>query len=176
MLRISVIIWMKPCCSIFIRLTGKIRTHRLFLDFLKSIEILNNYIKYQPAVWRFIFKAKMYWIKKQFAAELSWSWSVITLHICTFSWLMIMHYIFLDLLNYVDIPLDIDCKDWLRAKLHDKGDDLNFTIVNFPFICGNIPFICGNIPFICGNIPFICGNIPFICGNIPFSWFMLLNL
>jgi len=72
---------------------------------------------------------------------------VTTLHICTFSWFMILHYIFLVLLNYLDISLEIDSKDWLRAQLHDKRDDLNFTIVNFPFICG----------------------------NISFSWFMLLN-
>ena len=27
----------------------------------------------------------------------------------------------------------------LRMKRYDKGDDFNFPIVNFPFICGNIP-------------------------------------
>ena len=30
-------------------------------------------------------------------------------------------------------------EDWLRRKLYDKTDDLNFLIVNFPFICNNIP-------------------------------------
>jgi hypothetical protein len=30
-------------------------------------------------------------------------------------------------------------EDWLRRKLYDKRDHLNFLIVNFPFICNNIP-------------------------------------
>jgi len=30
-------------------------------------------------------------------------------------------------------------EDWLRGKLYDKTDGLNFLIVNFPFICSNIP-------------------------------------
>ena len=28
---------------------------------------------------------------------------------------------------------------WLRTKLYDKRDDINFPIVNFPFTCSNIP-------------------------------------
>jgi hypothetical protein len=35
--------------------------------------------------------------------------------------------------------LEIDSEGWLRTKLYDKGDDFNFPIVNFPFICSNIP-------------------------------------
>jgi hypothetical protein len=42
--------------------------------------------------------------------------------------------IYLYIFKKVDISLEIDSKDWLRAKLHDKRDDLNFPIVNFPFI------------------------------------------
>jgi hypothetical protein len=30
-------------------------------------------------------------------------------------------------------------EDWLRRKLYDTRDHLNFLIVNFPFICNNIP-------------------------------------
>ena len=38
--------------------------------------------------------------------------------------------------SYLDLP---DSKGRLRTKLYDKRYDLNFPIVNFPFICRNIP-------------------------------------
>ena len=41
--------------------------------------------------------------------------------------------------SYLDIHLRIDCEGQLRLKLYDKRDDLNFPIVNFPFICSKIP-------------------------------------
>jgi hypothetical protein len=41
--------------------------------------------------------------------------------------------------SYLDLHLEIDSEGWLRTKLYDKRDDLNFPIVNFPFICSNIP-------------------------------------
>jgi len=37
------------------------------------------------------------------------------------------------------LHLEIDSEGRLRKKLYDKGDDFNFPIVNFPFICSNIP-------------------------------------
>ena len=36
--------------------------------------------------------------------------------------------------SHLDIHLDIDSKNRLRTKLHDKRNDINFPIVNFPFI------------------------------------------
>ena len=41
--------------------------------------------------------------------------------------------------SYLNIHLEIDSERQLRMKLYDKRDDLNFPIVNFPFICSNIP-------------------------------------
>jgi len=41
--------------------------------------------------------------------------------------------------TYHDLHLEIDSKDWLRTKLNDRRIDLNFPIVNFPFIRRNIP-------------------------------------
>jgi len=41
--------------------------------------------------------------------------------------------------SYLDLHLEIDSEGRLRTKLYDKGDDFNFAIVNFPFICSNIP-------------------------------------
>jgi hypothetical protein len=41
--------------------------------------------------------------------------------------------------SYLDLNLEIDSEGRLRTKLHDKRDDFNFPIVNFPFICSNIP-------------------------------------
>ena len=35
--------------------------------------------------------------------------------------------------------LEIDSEGRLRTKLYDKRDNINFPIVNFPFICSNIP-------------------------------------
>ena len=41
--------------------------------------------------------------------------------------------------SYLDLHLEIDSEGRLRTKLYDKRDDLNFPIVNLPFICSNIP-------------------------------------
>jgi hypothetical protein len=41
--------------------------------------------------------------------------------------------------SYLDLHLEIDSEGRLRTKLYDKRDDVNFPIVNFPFICSNIP-------------------------------------
>ena len=41
--------------------------------------------------------------------------------------------------SYLDLHLEIDIEGRLRTKLYDKGDDFNFPIVNFPFMCSNIP-------------------------------------
>jgi hypothetical protein len=41
--------------------------------------------------------------------------------------------------SYLDLHLEIDSEGRLRTKFYDKGDDFNFPIVNFPFICSNIP-------------------------------------
>ena len=41
--------------------------------------------------------------------------------------------------SYLDLHLEMDSENRLRTKLYDKRDDLNFPIVNFPFICSNIP-------------------------------------
>jgi hypothetical protein len=37
------------------------------------------------------------------------------------------------------IHLKIGSKGQIRRKQYDKRDDLNLTVVNFPFICSNIP-------------------------------------
>ena len=41
--------------------------------------------------------------------------------------------------SYISRRLEIDSEGRLSTKHYDKRDDLNFTIVNFPFICRNIP-------------------------------------
>ena len=41
--------------------------------------------------------------------------------------------------SYLDLHLEIDSEGRQRRKLYDKRDDLNFPIVNFPFISSNIP-------------------------------------
>ena len=41
--------------------------------------------------------------------------------------------------SYLDLRLEIDNEVRIRTKLHDKRDDCNVPIVNFPFICNNIP-------------------------------------
>ena len=41
--------------------------------------------------------------------------------------------------SYFDILLGIDIDGNLTTKLHDKRDDFNFSIVNFPYLCSNIP-------------------------------------
>ena len=40
---------------------------------------------------------------------------------------------------YLDLHLKIDSEGRLRTKIYYKRDDFNFSVVNFPFICGNIP-------------------------------------
>ena len=40
--------------------------------------------------------------------------------------------------SYLDLHLEIDSEDWLRGKLYDKRDDLDFPIVKFPFTSSNI--------------------------------------
>ena len=40
--------------------------------------------------------------------------------------------------SYLDVHLEVDNDDRLRTKLYHKGDDFNFPILNFPFICSNI--------------------------------------
>ena len=41
--------------------------------------------------------------------------------------------------SYLDLSLKFDSAHNLQVKLYDKRDDFNFSIVNFPFLCGNIP-------------------------------------
>jgi hypothetical protein len=41
--------------------------------------------------------------------------------------------------SYLDILLNIDYNGRLSTTLYDKRDDLDFTIVKFPFLCSNIP-------------------------------------
>ena len=43
------------------------------------------------------------------------------------------------LASYLDLLLKYDNFHRLQVKLYDKRDDLNFDIVNFPFLCSNIP-------------------------------------
>jgi hypothetical protein len=40
---------------------------------------------------------------------------------------------------YLDIHLEADSEGRLITKAYDKRDAFNFSVVNFPFICGNIP-------------------------------------
>jgi hypothetical protein len=42
---------------------------------------------------------------------------------------------------YLDILLDIDFSGRLATTQYDKYDDLDFAIVNFPFLCINIPLL-----------------------------------
>ena len=41
--------------------------------------------------------------------------------------------------SYLDLHLEIDGVWRFRTKLYDKRDDINFLIVNFPFLCSKIP-------------------------------------
>jgi hypothetical protein len=41
--------------------------------------------------------------------------------------------------SYLDILLDSNGR--LTTTLHDKCDDFDFAIVNFPFLCSNIPLL-----------------------------------
>ena len=43
------------------------------------------------------------------------------------------------LASYLYLHLEIDNEDHLKTKRYDKRNDINFPIVNFPFICSNIP-------------------------------------
>jgi hypothetical protein len=47
--------------------------------------------------------------------------------------------------SYLDILLNIDSSGGLTASLYDEGDEFDFAIVNFPFLCSNIPLspACG---------------------------------
>ena len=36
--------------------------------------------------------------------------------------------------SYIDLHLEIASEGRLRTNVYDKGDDFNFSIVNFPFI------------------------------------------
>jgi hypothetical protein len=40
---------------------------------------------------------------------------------------------------YLDILLTLDTNSKLTRQLHDKGDDFNFSIVNFAYLYNNIP-------------------------------------
>ena len=44
-----------------------------------------------------------------------------------------------DLANYLDLTFIIESNNRLYTKLHDKHDDFDFHIVNFPFLSSNIP-------------------------------------
>jgi hypothetical protein len=41
--------------------------------------------------------------------------------------------------SYIDILLKLDTNCKLTTQLYDKRDDINFSIVNFPYVCSNIP-------------------------------------
>ena len=43
------------------------------------------------------------------------------------------------LASYLDLYLYIDNAGRLKSKLYDKHDDVDFPIVNFPFLSSNIP-------------------------------------
>jgi hypothetical protein len=40
---------------------------------------------------------------------------------------------------YLDVLLKLDTNGKITTQLHDKRDDFNFFIVNFPYLCSNIP-------------------------------------
>jgi hypothetical protein len=41
--------------------------------------------------------------------------------------------------SYLDVLLKLDTNGKITTQLYDKRDDLNFSIVNFPYLCSNIP-------------------------------------
>ena len=41
--------------------------------------------------------------------------------------------------SHRDLRLENDSEGQLRTEPYDKGDDINFPIVNFPFICSSNP-------------------------------------
>ena len=42
--------------------------------------------------------------------------------------------------SYLDLLLSIGKDSQLSTSLHDKRDNFNFLIANFPFLCSNIPY------------------------------------
>ena len=46
--------------------------------------------------------------------------------------------------SYLDIHLEIDSEGRVQTTLYHKRDDLNFSIVNFLFICANRPAALAN--------------------------------
>ena len=43
--------------------------------------------------------------------------------------------------SYLDLHLEIDSDELLRATFYDKRDYFNFPIVNFPFVYSKIPVV-----------------------------------
>jgi hypothetical protein len=41
--------------------------------------------------------------------------------------------------SYLDVLLKLDTNGKITTQLYDKRDDLNFSIVNFSYLCSNIP-------------------------------------
>jgi hypothetical protein len=41
--------------------------------------------------------------------------------------------------SYLDVLLKLDTNGKITTQLYDKRDDFNFSIVNFPYLCGNSP-------------------------------------
>jgi hypothetical protein len=41
--------------------------------------------------------------------------------------------------SYLNVLLKLDTNSKIMTQLYDKGDDFNFSIVNFPYLCSNIP-------------------------------------
>jgi hypothetical protein len=57
-------------------------------------------------------------------------------HISQWTWDKIHHR---TILFYFTLSYFIENSCWPQTQLHDKWDDSNFAIINFPFICSNIP-------------------------------------
>jgi hypothetical protein len=49
--------------------------------------------------------------------------------------------------SWLSLHLEIDSNAPLRTRHYDNSDDINFLVVNFPFVCKSIPgaSACGNI-------------------------------
>jgi hypothetical protein len=41
--------------------------------------------------------------------------------------------------SYLDASLKLDTNGKITTQFYDKQDDINFSIVNFPYLCRNIP-------------------------------------
>jgi hypothetical protein len=69
--------------------------------------------------------------------------------------------------SYLDLHLEFDSEGRLRTNLYDKRDDLNFPIVNVPFICSNIPAASAYGVYISQLIRYsrVCGSYPDILDN-----------